>query len=143
VRCSTRWSPAGPTPRCSPDLAKGKLRSKIPALREALEGRFEAHHALIIGAILARLDFLDEQIARLGDAIEAELAPTRQASVRLAATITGVAERTAEVMFAEIGIDMSVFPSAGHLPARLAAVPATTNPPANADPAASARAASS
>jgi hypothetical protein len=75
VRCSTRWSPPGPTPRCSPDLAKGKLRSKIPALREALEGRFEAHHALIIGAILAHLDFLEELIARLGDAIEAELVP--------------------------------------------------------------------
>ncbi len=39
------------------DLAIGKLRAKIPALREALQGRFEAHHALIIGAILAHLDF--------------------------------------------------------------------------------------
>jgi transposase len=97
------------------ELAKGKLRSKIPALREALEGRFEAHHALVVGAILAHLDFLDEQIDRLGDAIEAELGPTRQAGVTLASTITGVAQRTAEVMVAEIGTDMTVFPSAGHL----------------------------
>lgn len=45
-------------------LAQGKLRAKFPALREALQGRFEAHHALVIGAILAHLDSLDEQIAR-------------------------------------------------------------------------------
>ena len=107
---------AGTTdPQVLADLAKGKLRKKIPALKEALEGRFEAHHALIIGAILAHLDFLDEQIDRLSEAIEAELGPTGQAGVRLAATITGVAQRTAEVMVAEIGTDMSVFPSAGHL----------------------------
>src|ERR1700704_758778 len=55
------------------DLARGKLRAKIPALREALEGRFETHHTIVIGAILAHLDFLDEQIAQLSDAIEAEL----------------------------------------------------------------------
>jgi transposase len=107
---------AGTTdPQMLADLARGKLRKKIPALREALEGRFEAHHALIIGAILAHLDFLDEQIDRLSDAIEAELGPTGAGGVALASTMTGVAERTAEVMVAEIGTDMSVFPSAGHL----------------------------
>ena len=107
---------AGTTdPEVLADLAKGKLKAKIPALREALQGRFEAHHALIIGAILSHLDFLDEHINQLSDAIEAELGPTGQAAVTLAATITGVAQRTAEVMVAEIGIDMSVFPSAGHL----------------------------
>ena len=57
------------------DVAKGKLRKKIPALREALEGRFEAHHALIIGAIPAHLDFLDEQAAALSEAIEPSWAP--------------------------------------------------------------------
>src|SRR5437870_4324067 len=57
---------AGTTdPQVLADLAKGKLRAKIPALKEALQGRFEAHHALLIGAILAHLDFLDEQIERL------------------------------------------------------------------------------
>jgi transposase len=107
---------AGTTdPEILAELAKGKLRAKIPALREALEGRFEAHHALIIGAILAHLDFLDEQIGSLSDAIEAELGPTGRAGVALAVTMTGVAERTAEVMVAEIGTDMSVFPTARHL----------------------------
>src|SRR4051794_5944111 len=97
------------------ELAKGKLRAKLPALREALEGRFEAHHALVIGAILAHLDFLDEQIDRLSDAIEAELGPTGLAGVAPAATMTGVAARTAEVMVAEIGTDMRVFATARHL----------------------------
>jgi len=96
------------------DLAKGRLRAKIPTLREALQGRFEAHHALVIGAILAHLDFLDEQISRLSDAIEEQLGPFGM-GVELASTLTGVARRTAEVMVAEIGIDMTVFPTARHL----------------------------
>jgi len=101
-------------PEILADLAKGRLRAKIPALREALQGRFEAHHALVIGAILAHLDFLDEQIARLSDAIEQQLGPFA-AGVTLAGSLTGVARRTAEVMVAEIGTNMTVFPTAGHL----------------------------
>jgi transposase len=96
------------------ELARGRLRARLPELREALEGRFEAHHALVIGAILAHLDFLDEHIDRLSDAIEEQLGPFA-AGVRLASTITGVAARTGEVMVAEIGTDMSRFPTAGHL----------------------------
>ena len=88
---------AGTTdPQVLADLARGKLRTKIPALREALEGRFEAHHALLIGAILAHLDFLDEQINALSDAIEELLGPTGLAGRELASTITGVAARTAK-----------------------------------------------
>jgi transposase len=101
-------------PEILAELAQGKLRAKIPALKEALEGRFEPHHALVIGAILAHLDFLDEQINRLSEAIEEQLGPFA-AGVELASTLTGVARRTAEVMVAEIGIDMSVFPTARHL----------------------------
>ena len=74
------------------DLAKGKLRKKIPALQEALEGRFDELHALLIGAILAHLDFLDEQIDRLSDAIEERLAPFG-AAVELLCTIPGVGQR--------------------------------------------------
>ena len=59
------------------ELAKGRLRAKLLELREALEGRFDAQHALIVGAILAKLDFLDEQIMLLSDAIEQQLAPFR------------------------------------------------------------------
>jgi transposase len=107
---------AGTTdPAVLAELARGRLRQKLPALREALQGRFEAHHAIVISAILTHLDFLDEQIGRLSDAIEVELGPTGASAITLASSITGVARRTAEVLVAEIGTDMSVFPSAGHL----------------------------
>ena len=106
---------AGTTdPEILADLAKGRLRQKLPQLREALEGRFNDLHALLIGAILAHLDFLDEQIERLSDAIEERIAPFEPA-VQLLCTIPGVQRRTAEVIVAEIGPDMSVFPSARHL----------------------------
>jgi transposase len=52
------------------DLAKGALRKKIPALKEALQGRFTGHHALLIGQMLAQIDFLDETIATLSERIE-------------------------------------------------------------------------
>ena len=133
---------AGTTdPQILADLARGRLRTKIPALREALEGRFEAHHALVIGAILAHLDFLDEQIGRLSDAVEEQLGPFA-AGVELASSLTGVARRTAQVMVAEIGVDMSVFPTAGHLASWAGRCPGNDNRPANAAADAPARAAS-
>jgi transposase len=96
------------------DLARGKLRKKIPALREALEGRFEPLHALLVSSILAHLDFLDEQIERLSDAIEEQLRPFAPA-VELLRTVDGIETRTAQNILAETGVDMSVFPTAGHL----------------------------
>ena len=106
---------AGTTdPEVLADLAKGKLRQKLPALREALEGRFDAEHGIVVGAILAHIDFLDEQIALLCEAIEEQIRPFAPA-VELLCTIPGVQRRTAEVVIAEIGTDMSVFPTAGHL----------------------------
>jgi len=102
-------------PEVLAELAKGRMRAKIPALREALEGRFEAHHALLVGAILAHLDFLDEQVELLSEAIEVKLAPFGAAAVELLLTIPGIGERTAENVIAEIGTDMAQFPSAGHL----------------------------
>ncbi len=50
-------------PEILAELARGKLRSKIPALKEASEGRFSAHHGLMVGRILAHIDYLDESIA--------------------------------------------------------------------------------
>ncbi len=106
---------AGTTdPEVLSDLARGKLRKKIPALRDALQGRFEALHALLISSILAHLDFLDEHISSLGDAIEEQIAPFAAAR-ELLQSIPGVGQRTAEVILAEIGTDMTQFPTAGHL----------------------------
>jgi transposase len=106
---------AGTTdPEVLADLAKGRLRAKLPALREALEGRFDRLHAVWVGAILAHLDFLDEQIASLTETIGEQIAPFEKA-VELLCTIPGVQRRTAEVIIAEIGVDMSVFPTAKEL----------------------------
>ena len=101
-------------PQVLAELAKGKLRAKIPALKEALVGRFDRQHALIVSAILAHLDFLDEQIQLLSDEIEEQLSPFAGA-VELLCTIPGVQRRTAESVIAEIGTDMSRFPSGRHL----------------------------
>jgi transposase len=101
-------------PEVLAELARGKLRKKIPALKQALEGRFDHLHSVWIGAILAHLDFLDEQIDSLTEAIGEQIAPFELA-VELLRTIPGVQRRTAEVIIGEIGVDMSVFPTAGHL----------------------------
>ena len=101
-------------PESRAELARGKLRSKIPALREALEGRFSAHHGLMVGRILAHIDYLDESIAELSIEIERVIAPFSE-EVELLDTIPGVDRRTAEVLIAEIGADMSQFPTHRHL----------------------------
>jgi transposase len=96
------------------DLARGRLRTKLPALRQALTGRFRAHHAFLLGQILAHLDYLEEAIAAVSTHIEEQLRPFAHQVERLM-TIPGVQRRTAETILAEIGADMTVFPSAGHL----------------------------
>jgi transposase len=101
-------------PEVLADLAKGKLRKKVSALKEALEGRFEPLHALLVGSILSHLDFLDEHIASLSEAIDQQLAPFAAAR-ELLTSIPGVGQRTAEVILGEIGVDMTQFPTAGHL----------------------------
>jgi transposase len=91
-------------------LAKGQLRKKIPALKEALQGRFTGHHALIVGHQLAHIDYLDEAIASLSERIDEVIAPFAE-KVALLDTIPGVDKRTAELLIAEIGADMTVFPT--------------------------------
>jgi transposase len=102
-------------PEVLADLARGRLRAKLPALREALEGHFRTeHHGLMIAQVLAHVDFLDESVATLSARIEQVIAPF-SGQVALLCTIPGVKQRTAEAIIAEIGADMSRFPSAAHL----------------------------
>lgn len=106
---------AGTTdPEVLAELALGKLCAKLPALREALQGRFDTEHAIIIGRILSHIDFLDEAISELSVAIEEHIAPLASAVEALCA-IPGVQRRTAEVIIAETGGDMTAFPTAKHL----------------------------
>jgi transposase len=96
------------------ELAKGKLRKKLPQLRQALTGRFGEHHGLLVGLSLAHLEHLERAIARLDDRVDEVIAPFAVARDRLD-TITGVGKRAAETIIAEIGADMGAFPTAGHL----------------------------
>jgi len=96
------------------ELSKGVLRRKIPELREALRGRFGDHHALMIGMFLDHVDYLEAQIAKLDVEVDRVIAPFAEARDHLD-TITGVGKRAAECVIAEIGADMSVFPTAAHL----------------------------
>lgn len=96
------------------DLAKQALRKKIPALRRALQGNFRAHHALIVGEILAKLDYLEEVIARLSVEIDRLLAPFAR-ELELLDTIVGVNRRAAECLISEIGVDMAQFGSSARL----------------------------
>jgi transposase len=96
------------------ELARGRLGAKLPQLRQALRGRFGAHHALLIRLAVAHLEQLEGSIAELDTHIDRVLAPFAVARDRLD-TITGVGKRAAECMVAEIGVDMAVFPTAAHL----------------------------
>jgi transposase len=101
-------------PEVLSELARGNLRRKIPALKEALAGRFGPHHALIVGTILSHLEFLDEAIGNLSEEIERVIAPFDR-EVELLSTIAGVQRRTAEMLIGEIGVDMTRFGSAARL----------------------------
>jgi transposase len=101
-------------PQALAELAKGRLRTKLPQLRQALRGRFSDHHALLLRLALAHLEHLEGATARLDDRVDEVIAPFAAARDRLD-TITGVGKRAAETIIAEVGVDMTVFPTAGHL----------------------------
>lgn len=106
---------AGETdPRKLAELARKRLRAKIPALQEALQGRVTDHHRFLLRLHLDQVKQLDELIGRLGTRIEESLAPFADAQDRLR-TIPGVNQRVAETVLAEIGTNMEQFPSEDHL----------------------------
>jgi transposase len=102
-------------PNTLAELACGRLRAKIPALREALAGRFRAeHHGLLVAQMLAHIDFLDAVIAEIDTTLERAAAPF-QAVIKRVCTIPGVSVRTAVMLLAECGADMTVFRTPAHL----------------------------
>src|SRR5437660_11619869 len=92
----------------------GARRRKLPALRQALAGRFRPHHAFLVSQLLAHVDYLDEAIATVSEEVEGRLAPFAAQLTQLD-TIPGINKRTAEVIIAELGVDMSGFASDRHL----------------------------
>ncbi|MGC2049607.1 MAG: IS110 family transposase [Gallionella sp.] len=96
------------------ELAKGRLRNKLPQLKQALNGRVRAHHRFLLVEQLSHIDYLDEAIGRLSGEIAERLRPF-QAEIERLDTIPGINRSIAEVLLAEIGPDMNRFPDAHHL----------------------------
>jgi transposase len=102
------------SPEQMAELAKGQLRNKRQELVRALEGRVKPHHRFLLTELLCQIDSLEETIARFDQEIADYCRPFEEAVVLLD-TIPGVARATAEAIVAEIGTDMSRFPTADHL----------------------------
>ena len=101
-------------PKVLAELARTRMRTKIPQLREAFTGHFDDHHAFLLSRMLHRIDGIDVDIAALDAQIEQLLAPFAPEAARLD-EIPGIGPVAAAVIIAEIGVDMTRFPTAGHL----------------------------
>jgi transposase len=96
------------------DKARTRMRPKIGELQQALVGRFDEHHALIARMHLDHIDKINEIIDRLDAEVDRLMAPFAEPATRLV-SVPGIAKRSAEVIVSEIGVDMTRFPTAGHL----------------------------
>jgi transposase len=105
------------------ELAKSRMRPKIPQLREALASRFELeHHGVMVAQLLAHIDTLDAAIENLSERIDLAVAP-HQHVIELLCTIPGVHTHAAQVLIAECGLDMTLFPTVGHFASWAGACP--------------------
>lgn len=95
-------------------MARGSLQAKRPALEDALQGLMGTHQRMMLQSQLRHFDFLNEEIARLDEEVAERMRPFEEDTQHIA-EIPGVGRRTVEQVLAEIGVDMSRFPSAGHL----------------------------
>ena len=96
------------------ELARARMRTKIPVLQEAFVGHFEDHHAFLLAQMLERIDATQAAVAKVDERIEEQIAPFADAVARLD-EIPGVGVIAARVIIAEIGVDMTRFPTPAHL----------------------------
>jgi transposase len=101
-------------PKMLAQLARARMRGKISMLEEAFTGHFTGHHSFLLAKMLARIDALDAGIAELDTRIEAMVAPFGDAVERLD-EIPGIGPIAAAIIVAEVGLDMTRFPTARHL----------------------------
>jgi transposase len=105
---------AGSTdPQVLSELAKGRLRKKLPELKKALQGRFRSHHRFMVSEILTHLDFLDESIERVSQEVSSRIVPFSR-KVELMDLVPGINQRVAEGVLSEMGVEMSCFPTHRH-----------------------------
>ncbi len=109
-------------PEALADLARGRMRNKIPPLRKALTARFRDHHAYLLDRMLTHAEALETDIADLDSRIDVALRPFAD-RIELLRSITGIETRSAQVILAEIGADMTVFPTGAHLASWAAVCP--------------------
>jgi transposase len=103
------------SPGAMAELARRKLRLKIPQLTEALSGRVNEHHRFMLQLLLDQIEQMEAQVLKLDHRLEEVMSPLDQAAIELLDGIPGIDRRAAQNVVAEIGTDMSRFPSAGHL----------------------------
>jgi len=101
-------------PEMLAELARGRLRAKLPDLRKALDGRVQPHHRVLLTRILAHIDFLEESLAQLQTEMEQYLDPFEEA-MELVQSVKGIGETAAASIIAEIGMDMTRFASDKHI----------------------------
>ena len=124
-RCSRRCLGGVTDPVVLAELAKGRLRKKIPQLQEALASRFEiSHHGVLIAGLLAHIDALDQAIANLEARIKIATAALHRPD-RTAVHDPRRRRTVAQILIAECGIDMTVFPTAAHFASWAAICPGT------------------
>jgi transposase len=103
-------------PTALADLAKGRLREKSDALLAALSGRVRSIHCFMIAQHLGHIDHLDASIERVSQLIEEKSRPfVSEGEMELLDSVPGISERVAQVLIAEVGTNMSRFPTAEHL----------------------------
>ena len=101
-------------PKVLAQLARGSMRSKTGRLEEAFTGRFRDHHRFLLARMLARVDAITADIAAVQARIDEQIAPFASAVTRLD-EITGIGLTAAQTIIAEIGVDMTRFPTPAHL----------------------------
>ena len=111
-------------PQVLAELAKGKMRRKIPALTEALCGHFDAGHAQLARSMLARIEAVETALGELNAVLAQAFAPWAH-QLELLQSIPGVGEKVAQVIIAETGADMSRFPTPEHLASWAGVAPGT------------------
>jgi transposase len=113
------------SPEAMADLARRRMREKIPQLREALTGHVRDHHRFLLRTLMDHLEYLEKQVEQFDERIEQIMSPLEQEAVKRLDTIPGVDVRAAQNILAEIGTDMSRFPTSHHLCSWAGMVPGT------------------
>lgn len=103
------------TPEQMADLAKARLRAKIPLLKDALAGQVTDHHRFMLRQLMDQIEHLEDQVEDFDQRIEQVMSPLEQKAVENLDQVPGIDVRAAQNIVAEIGADMSRFPSSGHL----------------------------